>query len=300
MPSKKLKVESGKLKVKTQSSTGRLTHISNDAKRALSENSSSVSSSLSENRQSKVNRNKKSKSVPTFSSFEIRDQSPIASSANKNPKSSPHQNLKIDVYDIKGKVVEAINLPKEVFGAKVNKSLIAQAVRVYLANQRRGSASTKTRGEVAGSTRKIYRQKGTGRARHGSLRAPIFVHGGIVFGPKPRDYSLKFPRKMKKAALFSALSAKVKDKEIKIIKGLEDLMPKTKLMADVLKKLELTNKVLLVLPEKTENISRASRNIEGVSTTLADQLNTYEVLRNKMLLFTKKSIESLNKVSKGE
>ena len=106
--------------------------------------------------------------------------------------------LTVDVYDTRGKVVEKMHLPKDIFGVDVNQQLIAQAVRVYLANKRQGTVSTKTRGEVTGSTRKIYRQKGTGRARHGSIRAPIFVHGGLVFGPKPRDYSMKFPKKMRK------------------------------------------------------------------------------------------------------
>ncbi|MDO8657260.1 MAG: 50S ribosomal protein L4 [Candidatus Levybacteria bacterium] len=208
------------------------------------------------------------------------------------------KSIKADVYDIKGKIVEKIDLPFEVFGSKVNKSLIAQAVRVYLANQRRGTVSTKTRGEVKGSTRKIYKQKGTGRARHGSIRAPIFVHGGIVFGPKPRDYSLGFSKKMKKAALFSALSAKLKDKEIKIITGLEKIQPKTKLMVEVVKNLELNNKnkkILLVLPEKNENINRAARNIEGLNMTMANQLNTYAVLNCRMLLLTKDSIKLMSK-----
>lgn len=206
--------------------------------------------------------------------------------------------MKVDVYDIEGKIIEKIDLPSEVFGSKINKSLIAQAVRVYLANQRRGTVSTKTRGEVAGSTRKIYKQKGTGRARHGSIRAPIFVHGGVVFGPKPRDYSLGFSKKMKKAALFSALSAKLKDGEIKIITGLEKIQPKTKLMVEVVKNLKLNNKnkkILLVLSEKNENIDRAARNIEGLNMIMANQLNTYAVLNCRTLLLTKDSIALMSK-----
>src|SRR5258708_225116 len=117
--------------------------------------------------------------------------------------------VSVDVIGVDGKVSGKVSLPGEMFGEKVNKTLLAQAVRVYLANQRQGNASTKTRGEVDGSTAKIYRQKGTGRARHGSKRAPIFVKGGLVFGPKPRDFSLALPQKMKRKALFGALSAKV-------------------------------------------------------------------------------------------
>jgi large subunit ribosomal protein L4 len=128
-------------------------------------------------------------------------------------------NLTVDMYDAAGKVTGSVSLPEEVFGAKINKRLIAQAVRIYLANQREGSASTKSRGEVQGSTRKIYRQKGTGRARHGGVRAPIFVHGGIAHGPKPRDFSLKMPQKMKRAALFATLSLKAQTNAVRVIEN---------------------------------------------------------------------------------
>lgn len=215
----------------------------------------------------------------------------VATVETKPSKKKVVRSIKADVYDTKGKVVETINLPAEIFGAKINPKLLAQAVRVYLANQRAGTASTKTRGEVKGSSRKIYRQKGTGRARHGSIRAPIFVHGGVAFGPKPRDYSLKLPKKMKKKALDSALSAKIKDRGIKIITGLEKITPKTKKMVEILKNLNLNNqKLLIVLPKKEENIDRAARNIGGVDMTLANQLNTYDVLNATMLLFTKDAI----------
>src|SRR6266404_5428662 len=135
-------------------------------------------------------------------------------SVSKKTTEKAYATVSVAVVGIDGKVSGKVSLPGEMFGEKVNKALLAQAVRVYLANQRQGNASTKTRGEVDGSTAKIYRQKGTGRARHGSKRAPIFVKGGIVFGPKPRDFSLSLPQKMKRKALFSALSAKVKDKEV--------------------------------------------------------------------------------------
>lgn len=204
--------------------------------------------------------------------------------------------LTVDVYDVTGKVVEKVSLPAEIFGAKVNRDLMVQAVRVYLANQRAGSASTKTRGQVQGSTRKIYRQKGTGRARHGGVRAPIFVHGGTAHGPHPRDYSLALPKKMKKAALFSALSSKLRDGEIKFVSGLSKITPKTRDMASVFKNLVLDGKkrkVLLVANDDLENVARAARNLPGVSYTSSDRLNTYDVLNYKTVLFMKESIESL-------
>src|SRR3989338_2709122 len=145
--------------------------------------------------------------------------------------------LNASVFDIKGKVAGHIELPSEIFGAKVNNSLMSQAVRVYLANQRQGTVKTKDRGEVNATTKKIWQQKGTGRARHGSKRAPLFVGGGVAFGPKPRDFSLTISKKMKKNALFSALSSKLKENEIKILKGLEAVTPKTKIMNGILKNL---------------------------------------------------------------
>lgn len=204
----------------------------------------------------------------------------------------------VDLYDLSGKVTGKVTLPAVIFAAKENKPLIAQAIRVYLANQRKGTVSTKTRGEVQGSTRKIYRQKGTGRARHGSNRAPIFVHGGVAFGPKPRDYSLKLPQKMKRVALFSALSAKVKDGEIKVISGLASIEPKTKIMAQLMKQLASDvkrRKVLLITENDTENISRATRNLEGISYTAASRLNVYDVLTSKMLVLMQESVAMLEK-----
>jgi large subunit ribosomal protein L4 len=207
--------------------------------------------------------------------------------------------LKLSVYDVKGTVVESFTLPVEIFGTKVNNPLMAQAVRVYLANQRRGTLKTKSRGEVSISTRKIYRQKGTGRARHGAASAPIFVGGGIAFGPKPRDFSMKLNQNMRRIALFSALTSKLKDGEIKIISGLEKIEPKTKKMADVIKNLDLNGKkqqFLLVMPKAGAdfaNVSKAARNIKGVTVVSSNQLNTYAVLANSRILFMKNAIESL-------
>lgn len=213
-------------------------------------------------------------------------------------KPSKEVSLNVSVFDLKGKAAGSIELPQQIFGAKINNSLISQAVRVYLANQKQGTVKTKDRGEVNKTTKKIYQQKGTGRARHGSKRAPIFVGGGLAFGPKPRDLSLSISKKMKTLALFSALSSKLKDSEIKIIKGLEKILPKTKLMAEVLKNLgiEEDKKVLLILPKKdaeSENVYRAGRNIQGLEILSANSLNTYKVLDNTLILLMRDSVDSL-------
>jgi large subunit ribosomal protein L4 len=205
--------------------------------------------------------------------------------------------VSIDVIGIDGKAAGKVSLPGEMFGEKVNKALIAQAVRVYLANQRQGTVSTKTRGEVEGSTAKIYRQKGTGRARHGSKRAPIFVKGGVVFGPKPRDFSLALPQKMKRKALFSALSAKVKDKEVTVIDGLGAIAPKTKAFAQMLQKTGIFSKkqkLLFVTAGKDVSvIVRAGRNIQGVNFLPSKQINTYEVLAATRLVVMKDAIDEM-------
>lgn len=210
--------------------------------------------------------------------------------------------ISVDVIGREGAVVGKVELPSEIFGTDVNEKLIAQAVRVYLSNQRQGNASTKTRGEVRGSTRKIYRQKGTGRARHGAIRAPIFVGGGIVFGPRPRDFSLELNKQMRRKALFSALSYKLKNNEIRILDSMSDLDGKTKSFAKVLKNLNLgekakkTQKLLFVITNSDNSpLQRAARNIEGVSIEQANLLNTYEVVNNNFILLVKDAVEALKK-----
>ncbi|HZJ18231.1 MAG TPA: 50S ribosomal protein L4 [Patescibacteria group bacterium] len=227
--------------------------------------------------------------MPKVIKKEVKTKEPVVKSGG----------LKMDVYDLKGKVVEKITLSKEIFDVKVNKSLLSQAVRVYLANQRRGTHSTKTRGEINATTHKAWRQKGTGRARHGAKSAPIWVGGGVVFGPKPRDYSLKLPKKMKKAALFSSLTVKKEENSIIILTGLEKIELKTKKMVDVIKNLKLEDKkrkILLVTPDTIngyENIFKAGRNIKGLTIMSAKMLNTYQILNSKTLLFMKTSLETL-------
>lgn len=211
----------------------------------------------------------------------------------KGTKKSSHT---IDVFDITGKVVGSISLPENIFHAKVNPVLMAQAVRVYLANQRQGDASTLSRNEVSGSTRKIYRQKGTGRARHGSKKAPIFVHGGIAHGPKPKDYSLHLSKNMRQAALRSALTSRALAKEIMVIDGLSVIEPKTKIIVGALKAMNIEKgKTLLVMPEHMQTVYKAGRNIENLAITQATQLTTYQVLHHKRIMFMKEAIEALGK-----
>lgn len=202
----------------------------------------------------------------------------------------------IDIFSITGTKKGKINLPKELFSAKINPPLMAQAVRIYLANQRRAYAKTKSRGEVSGSGRKIWRQKGTGRARHGDRYAPIFVGGGVAHGPTGREnWKKALPKKMKKQALASALTSKLKDKEIMVIDGLENIKGKTQEMIKVLDKIGMRRKekVLLVLSKGRENIIRAVRNIPGVKIAQITSLNTYKILSGGKILFSKEAIKGL-------
>jgi len=209
--------------------------------------------------------------------------------------------LKIDCYTFAGRRSGQLNLPKGIFGAPINEQLMAQAVRVYLSNQRRALAKVKTRGEVRGSRRKIWRQKGTGRARHGDRYAPIFVGGGRAHGPTgEQNYRLKMSKKMKRQALFSALTSKLKNKQIIVVRGLMKIEPKTRKMNKIInylkleKKKEKSNpKILLVLPGILENVIRAARNIANLELAQANQLNTYQVLNSDRLIFMEESIKKL-------
>ena len=203
-------------------------------------------------------------------------------------------NLTLSIYDIDGKEQKTVELPKEVFAVAENKSLLTQAVRVYLVNQRQGNVKVKTRSEVIGSTRKIYRQKGTGKARHGAIKAPIFVGGGIAHGPKQKDYSLKFNKKEKKIALYCALSNKLKEKRIF---GLEEksltMEPKTKTVVNFLKELKLIGKNNLIILKKTEksNLILAMRNISNISFVDVNSLNPYLILKSSNLIFVENALE---------
>ncbi len=200
--------------------------------------------------------------------------------------------LSVSMYSLAGKAVGTLALPKEVFGQKVNKKLLTQAIRVYSVNRKTLPGSTKTRGEVEGSTAKIYNQKGTGRARHGALRAPIFVGGGIVFGPKPRRARLELPQKMRKAALVSALSSKMEDKNVIGLSGADKATGKTKEIAELIKNLELKS-TLIVVGDKMNNVVRASKNIVNLRILPVTQLNAYEVLKHKSLIIAKEALARL-------
>ncbi len=209
-----------------------------------------------------------------------------------SPSAPRNDKMSIPVYSLTGRAAGTMVLPKEIFGKVVNKKLLAQAVRVYMTNQKNLTASTKTRGEVRGSTAKIQKQKGTGKARHGSIRAPIFVGGGVVFGPRTRQVRLELPQKMRKAALLSALSAKLADKEIVGVSGLEKASGKTKEMVKMMEKVN-SKSALIVTAEKTDNVVRGVRNIPGINVMPVSQINAYEVLKHQMLLITKEAVEKL-------
>lgn len=202
----------------------------------------------------------------------------------------------ITLYNTEGLESGSFELSKKIFGSKVSDALIAQYVRVYLANQRQGTQSVKTRGEVIGSTRKIYRQKGTGRARHGSRKAPLFVGGGSAHAPKPRDYSLKLNKKQKIKALYGALSQKVEEKQITIVEGLLNISAKTKDMMNILKNLSLSQKkrLLLICPKKNNTALRqASSNIANIDYITTGSLNAYTILSYPHLIFAKEAVMEL-------
>ena len=201
----------------------------------------------------------------------------------------------VALYDITGKVIGDIELSENVFGQPVNEPVLHQVVVAHLANCRQGTQSAKTRSEVSGGGKKPYRQKGTGRARQGSTRAPQWTHGGVVFAPKPRDYTQKVNVKVKRIALKSALSAKVADSELIVFDALNIEAPKTKEMVKVLKAVE-ADKALIVLADKDETVERAAANIPGVKTTQVGTLNTYEVLKYKKLILTKDSVAKIEEV----
>ncbi len=208
-------------------------------------------------------------------------------------RTSRASGLSVPVYSLAGRASGILSLPKEIFGKEVNEKLLTQALRVYMTNQKKLLASTKTRGEVKGSTAKIYRQKGTGRARHGAIRAPIFVGGGIIFGPKPRKVRLSLPKKMKKASLISALSAKVSDKKALGLTGVEKATGKTKEVIRFLEKVGSKGGALIVTGEKLEKVTRAARNIPRVDVLPVNLINTYEVLRHDLLVITKDAVDKL-------
>lgn len=202
--------------------------------------------------------------------------------------------MKIDVYNQEGgKLKTQTELNDQIFGIVPNTDLMAQYVRVYRANQRQGTVKTKTRGEVSGGGRKPWRQKGTGRARHGSIRSPIWVGGGTVHGPQPKDWSLQMPKKMKRKALFSALSQKARQEGILVLSKLELKGIKTSDLAKILSKLPVKDKALIALEGMNENVILSARNLSGVKTIQVKDLNAYEVLDTKTAIFSKEALKVL-------
>ncbi len=203
---------------------------------------------------------------------------------------------KVDVYDIKGKKVSDINLADSIFGIEPNEAIVHSVLVNYLANQRQGTQSTKTRAEVRGGGRKPWRQKGTGRARQGSIRAPQWIKGGIALGPKPRSYKYSVNKKERRLAIKSILSSKVLEKELTVIDKLELKEIKTKTMVKALADLKVEGKTLIILPENNENVLMSSRNIEGVRTIVANNINVFDLLKYTNLILPVDTVKKLEEV----
>ncbi len=202
----------------------------------------------------------------------------------------------VDIYNADGKVVGSMDLNENVFGVEVRPDVMHEVVVNYLANQRQGTQSTKTRTEVRGGGIKPWRQKGTGRARQGSIRAPQWVGGGVALGPKPRDYRYNVNKKVRRLALKSALSSKVQESEIIVLDAFSCDEIKTKQVVSLLKNLNVTEKALLVLPENDKNVVLSARNIKGVDTTYVGAINTYEVLNHTKCIILKDAVTKLEEV----
>ena len=203
---------------------------------------------------------------------------------------------KVDVYDIKGKKISDVDLNEKVFGIEPNENIVHEVLVNYLANQRQGTQSTKTRSEVRGGGRKPWRQKGTGRARQGSIRAPQWIKGGIALGPKPRSYYYTVNKKERRLAIKSMLSSKVLENELTVVDTLDMKEIKTKEMVKALNNLKVEGKTLILLPEKNENVQKSARNIEGVKTTLANTINVYDLVKYKNLVITLDTVKKLEEV----
>ena len=203
---------------------------------------------------------------------------------------------KIEIKDASGKKVNEADLNAAVFGIEPNVHVMHTVVRAYRAAMRQGTHDTKTRGEVRGGGKKPWRQKGTGRARQGSIRAPQWTHGGIALGPKPRSYRYSLNKKLKRLAMLSALSAKAQAGEMIVVDGLDMGEIKTKTFAGFLKSVESTGKTLVVTPEVRKNIVKSAANIPGVRTTIASTLNVYDILNADMFIMDKDAVQKLEEV----
>ena len=203
---------------------------------------------------------------------------------------------KIDVYDLKGKKVSDVELAENIFGIEPNEAIVHSVLVNYLANQRQGTQSTKTRAEVRGGGRKPWRQKGTGRARQGSIRAPQWVKGGIALGPKPRSYKYTVNKKERRLAIKSLLSSKVLEKELTVVDKIELKEIKTKTMVKALADLKIEGKTLIVLADKNENVLMSSRNIEGVKTILLNNINVFDLLKYNNLVLPLDTVKKIEEV----
>ncbi len=224
----------------------------------------------------------------------INKETKIKKSIKKEP------NLSAPLYGQKGEKLGRVKLNPEIFGAKINEELMKQAVRIYLTNQRKGTASTKTRGEVSGGGRKPWKQKGLGKARTGSIRDPHWRGGGVIHGPKPKKFELSFPKKMRRKSLFSALSDKVREEKLVVIKELKFKEPKTKMAADLMSKLSIKGKSLFVLDDKDKNVQNSFRNLPYVGMENLHNLNTFQVINKTNLILTKASLEKMDKEYLGK
>ena len=203
---------------------------------------------------------------------------------------------KVDVYDIKGKKVSDVELAEAIFGIEPNEAIVHSVLVNYLANQRQGTQSTKTRAEVRGGGRKPWRQKGTGRARQGSIRAPQWVKGGIALGPKPRSYKYTVNKKERRLAIKSLLSSKVLEKELTVVDKLELTEIKTKTMVKALADLKVEGKTLIVLPENNQNVLMSARNIEGVKTITLNNINVFDLLKYNNLVLPLETVKKIEEV----
>ena len=203
---------------------------------------------------------------------------------------------KIDVYNVEGKKVSTCDLKEEIFGIEPNEAVVHSVLVNYLANQRQGTQSTKTRSEVSGGGRKPWRQKGTGRARQGSIRAPQWIKGGIALGPKPRSYKYTVNKKERRLAVKSMLSMKVLEQSLVVVDKLAFEEIKTKNMVSALNNLKVTGKTLVMLAEKDEKVQKSARNIEGVKTTLVNTINVYDLLKYNNLVVTLDTVKKLEEV----
>ncbi|WP_311516552.1 50S ribosomal protein L4 [uncultured Anaerococcus sp.] len=203
---------------------------------------------------------------------------------------------KVDILNIKGENVGSLELNETLFNTEISEHTVYEVIKNQLANKRQGTQSTKTRSEVRGGGRKPFRQKGTGRARQGSIRAPHYTGGGVVFAPKPRDYSYKVPKKLRRKALYSVLTSKVNDNELIVLDSLALENAKTKEAVNVLNAINAGNKAYIVTAENDTEVYRSFRNIEGVDVSAASLINVYDLVRHNKLVITKDAIAKLEEV----